>query len=104
MEYRLIYITCKTKGEAESIGRTLVEEKLAACVNIINPSKSIYRWQGKIEEAEEAILLAKTTAERATKLMVRVKELHSYECSCIVSLAISEGNNEYLDWIEESCR
>ena len=99
MEYRLIYITCKDREEAESIGRTLVEEKLAACVNIINPSKSIYRWQGKTEEAEEAILLAKTTAERATKLMVRVKELHSYECPCIITLPILEGDEEYLEWI-----
>lgn len=103
VEHRLIYVTCSSKEEAESIGRTLVEERLVACVNIIDSSKSIYRWKGKIEAEKEAILFAKTTEERVPALIERVKELHSYECPCIVVLPILEGNKQYLEWMSESC-
>ena len=101
MRYCSIYITTEDEDEARRIGKTLVEEKLAACVNI-HPIKSIYRWEGEIGEEGEVAMLVKTKAELADKVMERVKELHSYEVPCIVSFSIDKGNPDYLEWIEES--
>ena len=103
MQYHSIYITTKDEEEAKRIGKTLVEEKLAACINI-HPVKSIYRWGGGIEEEEETALLVKTKAELADEVIERVKELHSYEVPCIVSLPIEKGNPAYLKWIKESTK
>ena len=103
MGYRSIYITTEDENEARRIGRTLVEEKLAACVNI-HPIQSIYRWEGKIQEEGEIALLVKTTAELVDQVISRVKELHSYEVPCIVSLPIEKGYPDYLRWIEESTK
>jgi len=103
MQYHSIYITTKDEEEAKRIGKTLVAEKLAACVNI-HPVKSIYRWGGGIEEEEETALLVKTKAELADEVIERVKELHSYEVPCIVSLPIEKGNPDYLKWIKESTK
>ena len=103
MQYRSIYITAGDEAEARKIGKTLVEEKLAACVNI-HPIKSIYRWEGKIEEEEEIALFVKTKAELADEVIARVKELHSYDVPCIVSFPIEKGYPDYLKWIEESTK
>lgn len=103
MEYRLVYITCKSKKEAQSIGRSVVEERLAACANIINGSNAIYRWGGEIKESNEAMLLLKTTAVRVPELIEQVKKLHSYDCPCITVLPIVAGNEEYLQWVQDSC-
>jgi periplasmic divalent cation tolerance protein len=96
-----VYITTKDKDEARNIGRSLVEEKLAACVNIIDGMESIYRWKGKVEEAKEAILIAKTPYHNVKPLTQRVKELHSYDCPCVISLTLTEqeGNEDYLRWL-----
>jgi periplasmic divalent cation tolerance protein len=99
-----VYITTKDKEQARSIGRVLVEEHLAACVNIINGMESIYFWNNSICEDKEAILIAKTREDLLSDLSQRVKSLHSYECPCIVALPIAGGNQEYLDWIKESTR
>jgi periplasmic divalent cation tolerance protein len=101
MEFRSIYITAKDEIEARKIGLALVSERLAACVNYF-PVKSIYRWQGSIEEASEMALIAKTSSQRVEPLIERVKQLHSYQTPCIVSWPIDEGNLPYLDWIKES--
>lgn len=103
MSYCLIYITTQDEDEARKIGRTLVEEKLAACVNI-HPIQSIYRWEGKISEESEAAMLVKTRTELVDRVIGRVKELHSYEVPCIVSSPINSGNPGYLKWIEESTK
>jgi len=97
----MVYITAGDEAEARKIGRTLVEEKLAACVNIL-PIQSIYRWQGVIEEEGEMAMLVKTRAELADRVIERVKELHSYEVPDIVSLPIEKGNPDYLQWLGES--
>ncbi|NGP88632.1 divalent-cation tolerance protein CutA [Fodinibius halophilus] len=98
---RLAYITTKDKEEAKSIGRTLVEEKLAACVNIVDGMEAIYRWKGEIVEDSETILIAKTPYHNVKELTKRVKELHSYECPCIISLQLTEqeGNDDYQQWL-----
>jgi periplasmic divalent cation tolerance protein len=101
MDFCSIYITAGSEEEAASIGRTLVEERLAACVNIL-PVKSIYRWEDTIEQEPEVIMFVKTQASLAEKLTERVKSLHSYEIPCIVVLPIKQGNPDYLQWIEES--
>ena len=101
MQYCSIYITTGDEDEARRIGRTLVGEKLAACVNIL-PIKSVYRWEENVEEEGEVAMFVKTRAELADKVIERVKELHSYEVPCIVSLPIANGNPDYLKWIEES--
>jgi len=103
VKYYSVYITAKDEGEARKIGKALVEEKLAACVNIL-PIKSIYRWKGEIEEAEEVTMFVKTKAELADEVIKRVKELHSYEVPCIVCFPIEKGYRGYLKWIEESTR
>ena len=98
---RLVYITTSNKNEARYIGRILVEEKLAACVNIIDGMESIYAWDGGVEEASETILIAKTRKESIQKLTDRILKLHSYDCPCVISLEINEGegNPDYLTWL-----
>lgn len=99
MQIRFVYMTAGSRKEAVTIGRVLVEERLAACVNIISPMQSIYRWQGKIEEDSEVVMIAKTTARRMDRLVSKVRELHSYECPCIVAWEIADGNAPFLEWI-----
>jgi periplasmic divalent cation tolerance protein len=98
----LAYITAKDKAQALSIGRALVEERLAACVNVIDNMTSVYRWEGEICEDSEAVMIAKTTAEKFDALAERVKRLHSYACPCVVSMPVVGGNKDYLDWLGEN--
>jgi periplasmic divalent cation tolerance protein len=92
-------MTFSNKEEARSIGKTLVKESLVACVNIIDGVNSLYIWQDKLQDDQEAIMIAKTTSDRMSMLIKRVKALHSYECPCIVGLPIGDGNPEFLNWI-----
>ncbi len=98
---RLIYITTKDKAEAKKIGKALIEERLTACVNIIEGMESIYRWEDEIKEDNECILIAKTPYHNVDELTERTKELHSYQCPCIISLPLSEqeGNEAYQQWL-----
>jgi periplasmic divalent cation tolerance protein len=98
----VVYMTAGSREEAKSIAAALVESKLAACVNIFDGIHSVYVWDGKIQEDDEWVLIAKTTADLVPKLTERVKALHSYACPCIVSLPVSGGNPEFLDWIAET--
>ncbi|MGE0152824.1 MAG: divalent-cation tolerance protein CutA [Reyranellaceae bacterium] len=100
-DYVFVYMTTGTVEEARVIGRRLVEERLAACANILPAMESIYRWQGEIETAREAVLVAKTRAVLADQLAARVRELHSYDCPCVVALPIVAGNPAYLRWLGE---
>ena len=99
METNLIYITAGSLDEARAIGKELVSHRLAACANIIDNINSIYWWDGEIQDAREVILLAKTKQSLVPELIERVKSLHSYECPCIVSLPILDGNKPFLDWV-----
>lgn len=93
------YVTAGSRDEALRIGRALVEERLAACANVHAGVGSIYWWQGRLEEAEEAVVVLKTRAELVPALTARVRQLHSYDCPCVVALPIEAGNPDYLDWI-----
>lgn len=94
-----VYITAADAAQARSIGRILVEERLAACANVQDRVTSIYRLEGAVREDEEAVLVAKTVADRLPALIDRVKTLHSYECPCIVAWPLTDGNPDFLDWI-----
>lgn len=98
---RFVYITTSNKQEAREIGHLLVEEKLASCVNIVDGMEAIYRWKGEIVEDQETILIAKTPYHNVNELTERVKELHSYDCPCVISLQFTEqeGNEEYQHWL-----
>ena len=102
VEIIFAYITAKSKSEAKKIGSALVKERLCSCVNIFPEMNSIFWWKGKLEEANEAVLIAKTTKSKFVKLSARVKELHSYECPCILELKITNGNKEYVNWLLEN--
>jgi periplasmic divalent cation tolerance protein len=93
------YVTCPSLEEAETIARRLVEERLAACGNLLPGMRSVYRWQGSIHEAEETVLILKTSAALLPRLTQRVLELHSYTCPCVAALPVTGGNPAYLDWI-----
>lgn len=95
----LVYLTAASRTEAERLGRALVEARVAACANILDGMQAIYRWQGQVEAAPEAVLLAKTTQARLPELEVLVKQLHSYQCPCIVALPLLAGSAEYLAWL-----
>jgi periplasmic divalent cation tolerance protein len=99
MAVSFCYVTAGSREEALAIGRTVVEERLAACANVLDDMSSIYWWQGTLEQASEAVLILKTRAELVERLTARVRELHSYECPCVVALPIEAGNPAYLDWI-----
>jgi len=104
MSVCMVYITAESIEEAEIIGRNLVSRKLAACVNIIDNMKSIYHWEGKIESSKEIIIIAKTKNALVNELTEHVKNLHSYDCPCIVTLPIQDGNTEFLNWIRDETK
>ena len=104
MEINFIYITTNDKYEARIIGKALVTSGLAAGVNIIDNMNSIYLWNNKIQDDQETILIAKTTKDRVPELIEKVKTMHSYECPCIVSLPVLDGNRMFLDWISDKVK
>lgn len=93
------FSTCGSRDEAERIAGYLVEERLAACVNILPGIQSVYRWQGKLERAEEWLLLLKTTSEKSEALQTGLRHIHSYEVPELVLLPVSSGLPEYLAWV-----
>ena len=101
MTFSSVYITAGSRDEALAIGKALVEERLAACANILGGMTSIYWWEGALREDAEAVLIVKTRAELVDRLIERVKALHSYDCPCVVAWPIEAGNPAYLDWLAE---
>lgn len=94
-----VYVTAADREAALALGRALVEERLAACANVIDGMESIYWWQGKLEQAREAVVILKTRAGLVAALTERVRALHDYDCPCVVALPIVGGNPDYLSWI-----
>ena len=101
MSYSLLYVTLGSYKDAMALARTLVEERLVACANVIDGTKSVYRWDGETKEESESIMVAKTEDRLMTQAIDRVVELHSYECPCAISLPITEGHKPFLDWISD---
>ena len=100
----LVLTTVASRDEARRIGRALVERLLAACVNIVPQVGSIYRWEGEIEEAEEWLLIIKTTARAFDRVRDAVNELHSYDVPECISISIESGSMAYLNWVGESVK
>ena len=98
-DYIIVFVTAASEEEAALIGQAIVGERLAACVNIIRSIRSIYRWQGRIEDSQEALLIIKTKKILFDKLGKRVKELHSYSVPEIVALPLAGGDEQYLNWL-----
>jgi len=97
----LIVCTCPEKTSARKLARIMLEERLVACVQLLPQVESLYRWQGQIEQAEETLLLMKTTKARWPALRDRLAELHPYEVPEIVALEIADGLPAYLKWVED---
>jgi periplasmic divalent cation tolerance protein len=99
-----IYSVFADAAEAERIGRLMVEEQLAACVNILGPIRSIYRWNGKVDSANEVAAIFKTHHWHADKLIERIAALHSYDVPCVVAWPIDKILRSYADWVEDGVR
>jgi len=103
MEFQpiIVLVTCGSEEEALRISNTLVEERLAACVNLISPIRSIYRWEGRIWDEKEWLLVIKTQKKKFDDLENKVKSLHSYSVPEIISLPVIAGSSSYLEWLLE---
>jgi periplasmic divalent cation tolerance protein len=97
-----VYAVFADADEADRIGRAMVEERLAACVNIIGPVRSVYRWKGAVETASEVAAIFKTTDAQADSLITRIAGLHSYDVPCVVTWPIDKILGPYADWVEGS--
>ena len=102
--YALAYITTSGEEESKKIGRTIVEERLAGCVNIIPTIKSLYWWKGEIEDDNESILIVKTKVSNIENIIKKVKEIHSYENPAILAIPIIEGSKDYLNYLDGEIR
>ena len=104
MSVLTVYAVFANAEEAERIGRTVIEEQLAACINILGPIRSIYHWNGKLETADEAAAIFKTHHWKADALIERIAALHSYDVPCVVSWPIDKVLRSYADWVEDTAR
>ena len=100
-EFIVVLVTAGSSAEGERLARALVDERLAACVNRIAGVQSVYRWEGKVEESTEELLVIKTRAQLFTALEKRIKELHSYGVPEVIALPIIDGSEGYLHWLGE---
>ena len=101
-EFVVVLVTAGNADEAARIGRALVDERLAACVNVVGPIRSIYRWQGAVDEAAEHLMLVKARAADVPALEARVRALHSYDVPEVVALPIVAGSTPYLAWLGDA--
>ena len=98
----LVLSTAGSESEARKIAQALVERRLAACVNIVPKIHSVYRWEGKVQQAEEYLLVIKTVKAREEEVRATICELHSYELPECIAIQIESGSAEYLKWVEDS--
>ncbi|MFC1885155.1 divalent-cation tolerance protein CutA [Thermodesulfobacteriota bacterium] len=101
MKVNLVYMTAGSMEEAQKIGKEIVSQRLAACVNIIDNMNSFYWWEGELQDDREVIIIAKTREVLVPELIRRVKSLHSYDCPCVVSIPLVDGNPGFLNWIAD---
>ncbi len=103
-DYVVVLTTLPADADGEAFGQGLVDERLAACVNILAPMQSVYRWEGRIEHETERQVIIKTSRDRLNALWDRVRELHPFEVPEFIVLAIADGNEAYLRWVGESTK
>lgn len=105
MKSVIVYMTARNQAEARKIARALLSARLAACVNILGPIRSLYRWKGRLADDREVALIAKTRADNTDALIRKVRSVHSYEVPCVVTVPILSGNPPFLKWIgQETAR
>jgi periplasmic divalent cation tolerance protein len=104
VEYVVVMTTLPGDADGPAFGRALLNERLAACVNLLAPMESVYRWEGRVEQETERQVIIKTTRDRLNALWDRVRELHPYEVPEFIVLAIADGNEAYLKWVGESTK
>ena len=92
-------MTAGNPDEAAQIAKVLIQKRLAACVNIIDNMRSIYEWEGTIQENQEVVMIAKTHSDCFPELEKAVQDMHSYDCPCIIGVDVSDGNKAFLDWV-----
>ena len=100
--YIVVHVTAKDPAEAEKIAQGLLNKKLVACVNVIAGVKSLFWWEGKIDQSQETLLVIKSQKKHFKKIVQEVKALHSYSVPEVIALPIDAGNPDYLKWIKES--
>ncbi len=100
MSISFILVNTADGAEARRIGRDLVESRLAASVNVIDAIESMYWWDGAVQQRREAQLIVKTRSVLTGAVIARVRDLHSYQCPCILALPVSDGNPDYIDWVQ----
>jgi periplasmic divalent cation tolerance protein len=104
-DYKLFYMTCKNKVEANKIAYALVKKDLVACVNIIPNIKSYFKWNNKkVNIIKESVLIGKTLKKNINKIILYVKKISSYDCPCVVFVDIKDGNKDFLSWIKSSTK
>jgi len=103
MSYVVVFVTTKTAEEAKTMGHSLLDHRLAACVSIVPRVESMYWWENKITTDAEALMIIKTTEGNVQQLIGHVKSMHSYTVPEIISLPISKGNPDYLQWLQDNC-
>lgn len=103
-EFIFTYVVCANAEEATRIGKSLVEERLVACVNILPAIQSVYWWEEKITQSTEIAFIAKTLRTKFNDVQQKVLAMHSYDTPCIVALSVEEGNEKYLQWIKNEVR
>ena len=101
-DFLLVLCTCPTRSAASAIATALLEERLAACVNHVSGIKSMYRWEGRIEDDDEVLMLIKTTTARFEKVEATIGRLHPYELPEIIGVSLAAGSEAYLDWIKSA--
>lgn len=100
----VVFSTCASAGDAEKLARHLVETRVAACVNILPGARSIYRWQGKVEDAAEHVLLIKSSRALFPALCAEIRKIHPYDVPEILAVPVVDGSQEYLDWLGAEVR
>ncbi len=102
-EFRIVMSTAGSEDEGAQIAKSLLERKLCACVNLIPKVRSLYRWEGAIQDDAEVLLIMKTTKEKLGRLCEHLTEQHSYDVPEVISIALDQGSAPYLEWLAESC-
>ena len=100
----IIFVTAPSRREGKRIARHLVETKLAACVNIAHPIESVYRWEGKIADEKELLLIIKSTRELFPEIEAEISKIHSYQTPEIICLPVIDGSRNYLQWVSDSVK
>lgn len=101
MDYRLIYVTMPDDRSARQMAKSIVIERLAACANLIPGADSFYWWEGVVQEEKESVVMFKTTEDKQTDLIDRIRALHPYDTPCIICLPINDGYGPFLEWIDQ---